>query len=418
VSDVGWIGSLLTAARPKAVAALLRQFRDLDLAEEAFQEASLRALKTWPVNGPPRDAAAWLVMVGKNVAIDGVRRQRRLDPLPPDEAISDHGDDAASLAERIDHGDYRDDILRLMFICCHPALPESQQIALALRIVSGLSVKEIARLFLVGEAAMEQRITRAKARIASADVPFEAPGPIERTQRLAAVMAMVYLVFNQGYTADVANEGANSTLCEEAIRLARLLLRIHPNDPEVMGLTALCLLQHARASARYDGDGQQILLDDQDRSRWDRRLIVEGLALLDKALRHRQPGPYQVQAAIAALHARAGRAADTDWAQIELLYGTLERMRPSPVVTLNRAVAASKVRGPDAALAMLDALAAQLDSYFYYHGARGALLKQLGRLAEARAAFNRAIGLAATPLEAANIRRELDRLATEQTPTS
>ena len=260
MTDTGWISSILTAARPKAIAALLRQFRDLDAAEEAFQEACLRALKSWTRNGPPRDAAGWLIMVGKNVAIDSLRRQRRLQPLPPDEHISDLADADAAIAERIDESHYRDDILRLLFVCCHPELPATQQIALALRIVSGLSVSQIARAFLVSEAAMEQRITRAKARIAAADIPFDAPGAAERADRLAAVMAMLYLVFNEGYTTDVAVNGARAPLAAEAIRLTRLLVGLFPTEPEVMGLTAMMLLQHARSPARFDSQGQAVLL--------------------------------------------------------------------------------------------------------------------------------------------------------------
>lgn len=411
MSDTSWISAVLTSARPQAVAALLRYFRDLDTAEEAFQEACLRALKTWPTNGPPRDAASWLIMVGRNSAIDATRRQRRLQPLPPDELISDLSDAEAALVDRVDEADYRDDILRLLFVCCHPGLPATQQIALALRIVSGLSVGQIASAFLVSEAAMEQRITRAKARVAAAEVPFGTPGAVERAERLAAVAAMIYLVFNEGYTTNVAEQGARAPLCEEAIRLCRLLLRLYPTEPEIMALTALLLLQHARADARFDADGMVVLLEDQDRSRWNGKLIAEGLALIEKALRHRRPGPYQVQAAIAALHARAARFEDTDWNEIELLYGTLERMQPSPVITLNRAVAVSMTRGPEAALAIIEPLAGKLGGYFYFHGARGAFLKKLGRVEEARVAFDRAIALANTPAEAAHIRRQIDRLA-------
>ncbi|HEX6001872.1 MAG TPA: RNA polymerase sigma factor [Hyphomicrobiaceae bacterium] len=411
MSEHDWIGSVIAAARPQSMAALLRAFRDLDAAEEAFQEACLRALRLWPRNGPPRDAAAWLIMVARNAGIDTVRKQSRLQPLPPDELISDLTDVESAEAERIDEADYRDDILRLLFVCCHPGLPATQQIALALRIVSGLSVPQIARAFLVTETAMEQRITRAKSRIAGAQVPFETPGAVERSERFAAVAAMIYLVFNEGYTTNVAEHAAKAPLCEEAIRLARLLLQLFPAEPELMGLAALMLLHHARAAARFDADGAAILLEDQDRTLWDGRLIAEGLALVDKAIRHRRPGPYQVQAAIAALHARAARSCDTDWAGIDRLYATLERMQPSPVVTLNRAVAVWKVRGAAEALAMIEPLAAKLASYFYFHGARGAFLKQLGRSEEARVAFDRAISLANTPAEAANIRGQIERLA-------
>jgi len=410
VTDTAWMGAVLAAARPQAMAALLRYFRVLDTAEEAYQEACLRALKSWPRNGPPRDAAAWLIMVGKNAAIDAVRRQKKQQPLPSEELISDLSDVEADRVEEIDAADYRDDILRLLFVCCHPALPATQQIALALRIVSGLSVPQIARAFLVSEAAMEQRITRAKARIAGAEVPFETPSAADRAGRVAAVAAMIYLVFNEGYTTSAAENGVRSPLCEEAIRLARLLLGLFQTEPEIMGLTALLLLQHARAPARFAPDGTAVLLEDQDRALWSRPLIAEGLALIDKAVRHQRPGPYQVQAAVAALHARAATAAETDWAGIAELYATLERMQPSPVVTLNRAVAVAKVRGSAEALALVDPLESKLGGYFYFHGTRGALLLQLGQRQAARVAFDRAIALANTPAEAAHIRGQLDRL--------
>ena len=264
-----WIGTVITAARPQVMAALLRNFRDFDAAEEAFQEACLRALKSWTQNGPPRNSAAWLIMVARNAAIDTVRKQSQLRPLPPEEMISDLSDTEAAEAQRLDEADYRDDILRLLFVCCHPDLPSTQQIALALRIVSGLTVSQIARAFLVSEAAMEQRITRAKSKIAGAHVPFEVPGAIERSERLAAVAAMIYLVFNEGYTTNVAEHGAKAPLCEEAIRLCRLLLRLFPTEPEIMGLAALVLLQHARSAARFDANGAVVLLEDQDRTKWD-----------------------------------------------------------------------------------------------------------------------------------------------------
>jgi RNA polymerase sigma-70 factor (ECF subfamily) len=320
------------------------------------------------------------------------------------------------LAERLDGSHYRDDVLRLLFICCHPDLPATQQIALALRIVSGLSVKQIARAFLVGESAMEQRITRAKSRIAAAQVAFETPGAVERSERLAAVSAMIYLLFNEGYSASGAAKDAASPLCEEAIRLARLLLRLFQTEPEIMGLTALLLLQHSRAPARFDADGAVILLDDQDRSLWNQTMIAEGLALIDKAMRHRRPGPYLVQAAIAALHARAARPADTDWAEIDLLYATLERLQPSPIVTLNRSIAVAKLNGPEAALAMIEPLEPQLSGYFYFFGAKGGLLLQLGRKREARIAFDQAIALANTAAEANHIRLHLDKLLQDCTP--
>jgi RNA polymerase sigma-70 factor (ECF subfamily) len=411
MSDLAWIEAAIVAARPQAVGALLRYFRDLDTAEEAFQDACLRALRNWPQNGPPRNPAAWLIMVGRNAAIDGVRRRGKLTALPDESEISDLDDVEDAAVERLDGADYRDDVLRLLFICCHPDLPQTQQIALALRIVSGLTVKQIARAFLVGEAAMEQRITRAKAKVAAADTPFETPGPVERAERLAVVAAMVYLVFNEGYTASRETAEQRAPLCDEAIRLGRLLLRLFQTEPEIMGLTALMLLQHSRARARFDAEGAVILLDDQDRSRGDRQMIAEGLALIDKAMRHQRPGPYQVQAAIAALHARAERAENTDWTNIDRLYAALEQMQPSPIVTLNRAVAVSKAHGPEQALAMIEPLEPKLAAYFYFHGARGAFLEQMGRRAEAREAFNQAIALANTAAEANHIRMHLDKLA-------
>lgn len=413
MTDLGWMDAVLGAARPQVMGALLRYFRNLDTAEEAFQEACLRALRTWPQNGPPRDSAAWLIFVGRNAALDDVRRRTRQVPLPDEATFSDLEDAESALADRLDGQHYRDDILRLLFICCHPELPGTQQIALALRIVCGLSVKQIARAFLVSEAAMEQRITRAKARIAEAGVPFEAPGAPERAERLAAVMAMIYLVFNEGYSAPADATATRARLAGEGLWMVRLLQRVFPSEPEVMGLAALMLLQQARESARFDGAGGLILLEDQDRGLWDGKRIAEGLALIDKAMRHRRPGPYQVQAAIAALHARAPSAEDTDWTQIDLLYANLERLQPSPVVTLNRAVAVNKVRGPAAALAMIEPLAERLSGYFYFHGVQGALLQQLDRRDEARNAFDRAIALAHTPAEAAHIRQHLDHLDKE-----
>ena len=413
MTDPAWIDAALTSARPQAVGALLRYFRDLDLAEEAFQDACLRALKSWPQKGPPRDPAAWLILVGRNSGIDSVRRRARQQALPAEETISDLDDVEAPLAERLDGSDYRDDILRLLFICCHPDLPAIQQVAVALRIVSGLSVRQIARAFLVSEAAMEQRITRAKAKIGQADVAFEAPGAAERAERLATVAAVIYLIFNEGYSSTVAEADARAPFAEEAIRLARLLLRLFPSEPEILGLAALMLLQHSRAAARFDEDGQIVLLDDQDRGRWNRPMVTEGLALLDKALRHASPGPYQVQAAIAALHARAAQAVDTDWAGIDRLYATLEAMTPSPVVTLNRSVAISRTQGPEAALAMIEPLADKLSGYFYFHGAKGRYLMLLGRNREARTAFDQAIALANSAPEAAHIRLHLDRLQAE-----
>jgi RNA polymerase sigma-70 factor (ECF subfamily) len=298
----------------------------------------------------------------------------------------------------------------LLFICCQPDLPATQQIAVALRIVSGLSVQEIASAFLVSEAAMAQRITRAKRAMTESAVAFETPGPVERAERLNTVAAMIYLLFNEGYSASGGDAHVRIPLCEEAIRLGRLLLRLFPGETEIMGLTALMLLQHARARARLDANGNIVLLDDQDRRLWDRALIGEGLVLVEKAQRLAIPGTYQMQAAIAAVHARAARPQDTDWSRIDQIYAVLELLQPSPVVTLNRAVAVSKLRGPAAALQMLGPLAEPLAGYFHYFGVKGALLKELGRADEARQAFNKAVSLARTAAEAAHIRMNLDSL--------
>jgi RNA polymerase sigma-70 factor (ECF subfamily) len=413
MTEMAWIDAALNSARPQVMGALLRYFRDLDTAEEAFQEACLRALKNWPLNGPPRDPAAWLIFVGRNSALDEVRRRGKHDALPADDLISDDEDAEADLAERLDNAHYRDDVLRLLFICCHPDVPATQQIAVALRIVSGLSVKEIARAFLVSESAMEQRITRAKGRIAAAGEPFETPGAVERAERLGTVASMIYLLFNEGYSASGGDVHVRLPLCEEAIRLVRLLLRLFQSEPEIMGLTALLLLQHARSPARLDANGDIVLLEDQDRSLWRRDLIDEGFVLIDKALRHWRPGPYQIQAAIAAVHAHAATAAATDWSEIDQLYAVLEKLQPSPVVTLNRAVAVSKARGAEEALAMIEPLAKPLAGYFHFFGLKGALLMQLGRTEEAGVAFDRAIALANTAAEAAHIRMHLDRLKKE-----
>jgi len=410
VTDVAWIGAALAAARPQAVAALLRYFRNLDVAEEAFQEACLRALKTWPVNGPPRDPAAWCIFVGRNSALDEMRRRNKHEALPDDDVIPDAEDPESALVERLDSSAYQDDVLRLLFICCQPDLPATQQIAVALRIVSGLSVQEIASAFLISEAAMAQRITRAKRAMTQAAVAFETPGPVERAERLNTVAAMIYLLFNEGYSASGGDAHVREPLCEEAIRLGRLLLRLFPSESEIMGLTALMLLQHARAAARLDENNNIVLLDDQDRGKWNREMINEGLVLVEKAQRQGAPGTYQLQAALAAVHARAARAQDTDWSQIDQIYAVLEALQPSPVVTLNRAVAVSKVRGPAAALELLAPLAEPLAGYFHYFGVKGALLKELGRSDEAREAFNKAVSLARTAAEAAHIRMNLDKL--------
>jgi RNA polymerase sigma-70 factor (ECF subfamily) len=414
--DPAHIDLAILAARPKAIAALLRCFRDLDTAEEAFQEACLRALQTWPQKGPPRDPAAWLIIVGRNAALDSKRRHSSTEPLPAADSFLDARDDLTP--ERLDESQYRDDILRLLFVCGHPSLPATQQIALAQRIVSGLPLQQIAKAFLVSPAAMEQRITRAKRVLAEAGVEFDTPGAAERRTRLAAVSTMIYLIFNEGYGSTPETAAVRNALADEAIRLGRLLLSLFPTDPEIFGPLALMLLQQSRAAARFDANGEIVLLDEQDRSRWNRTLIDEGRLLLERAAVYQTPGPYQLQAAIAALHASAARPEDTSWKQIDSLYQALETLQPSPVVTLNRAVALWKLSGPQAALEMIDPLHSELDGYFYFHALHGALLEDLNRLDDARKALNRAIVLANSLAEANFIRRELDRLVAQPLPHS
>lgn len=407
------VGPALEEARPRAMGALLRALRDLDAAEDAFQTACLRALKTWPERGLPADPAAWLIVAGRNAAIDAARRLQKQQPLPDEAVLSDLDDHEARVAETMDAARYPDDVLRLLFVCCHPDLPPAHQIALALRVVCGVSTARIARAFLVGERAMEQRLTRAKARIAEAGVPFAPPAPAERAERLGAVMGMLYLLFNEGYSApDPAAAGAKAALCDEALRLARLLIGLFPDDAELAGLTALMLLQHARTAARHDGEGGIVLLEAQDRAHWDRAMIAEGIALVTQGLRTAggDPGTYLLQAAVAAEHARAARPGDTDWRAIERLYALMERVQPSPVVTLNRAVAVAKVSGPAAALALIEPLADRLADYLHFHGARAALLLDLGRRDEARASLVRALDLADTPAVADYLRRRLASL--------
>lgn len=411
MNDTAWITESLKDSRARALAALLRYFRDLDTAEEALQEACVQAIRVWPADGAPRDPVAWLVLVGRNAGIDELRRRARHEPLPAEDLMSDTDDADPALMARLEHLRYRDDVLRLLFVCCHPALPLPQQLALALRVVSGLSLAELASAFLVSEDAMEQRITRAKRRLGELRVPFEAPGRIETGRRLSAVLSTLYLVFNEGYSASGGDQHLRPALCEEAIRLARLLHGLFDDDAEVGGLLALMLLQHARAPARLDAAGDVVLLEAQDRTRWDPALTDLGLACLHDALAKQAPGPYQLQAAIAATHARAARAELTDWAEIDRLYAALEALQPSPVVTLNRAVAVCQLRGPAAALRLVDPLAQSLAGYFHFHGLRGALLHELDRTDEARAALDCALAIARTPAERRHIQARLAALS-------
>lgn len=407
------LDAILAAARPQVVAALTRRFRDLDRAEEGYQTACLRALASWPGKGRPRDPVAWLILVGRNAVIDELRRESRHAPLEAELTEAPLADAEAAAIARLEAEDYRDDILRLLFICCRPELPRSDQLALALKVVAGLSVQEIARAFLVRPKAMEQRLTRAKRKAAAAGISFDTPSVAERAQRLAAVSTLLYLMFNEGYSS--AGNGAHlrAALCEDAIRLQRLLLRLFPGQSEVMGLLALCLFQHARARARLDTEGRIVLLEDQDRGLWDRYLIAEGRVLIEKALLKGRPGPYQIQAAIAGVHCAAAAPEATDWVEIERLYRALEQAQPSPVVTLNRAVAVAQLDGPAAALALIEPLAGALEGYLYFHGARAAWLEELGRVPEAAEAYGRALALCTTPAETAHLKARLAALKEE-----
>ncbi len=400
-----WLEARFAEIRPKAVAALTRQFRDLELAEEAFAVSCLRAVQAWPKRGRPDDPFAWLLAVGRNAGIDILRRAARARDLGLPEPPAPAAEDA--LIADLDAGGLRDDVLRLLFICCHPDLAPRDQSALALRIVAGLSVAEIARAFLIKPKAMEQRLTRAKRTATRAEVPFETPDLAERHKRLRTVSLMVYLLFNEGWSASTGETQIRTALCEEAIRLARLLLDLFPAVGELMGLLALFLFQHSRRLARLDAVGELVPLDDQDRTSWDRAMTTEARALLEKALRHAAPGPYQIQAAIAAVHAAAPAADDTDWREIERLYAALYLLEPTPVVKLNHAVAVAKVDGPAAALDMLATLADALDAYKWFHTTRAAFLTELGDFGAAGAAYQRALSLDTTAPERRHLRRKI-----------
>lgn len=367
MSAHAWFEARFAAIRPKALAALARQFRDVDLAEEAFATACLRALKTWPANGLPDDPFAWLLTVGRNAAFDRLRRERPVTALDPDREMAPLADGQPdiehALVEALDQDALRDDVLRLLFICCHPDLAQQDQLALALKIVAGMSVDEIARAFLVKPKSMEQRITRAKRKVTEAGIPFETPDLAERARRMKAVSLMLYLLFNEGWSASSGELQIKKPLCDEAIRLARLLLELFPGLSELMGLLALFLFQHSRCQARLDVKGDLVPLENQDRSLWDQAMIREGRALLQKAHRHGAPGPYQIQAAIAAVHAEASQEHETDWRRIEGLYQALYAIEPTPVIRLNQAAALAKVEGPAAALALIDPLASALQNY-------------------------------------------------------
>jgi RNA polymerase sigma-70 factor, ECF subfamily len=377
----------------RVLAALIRLLGDFDLAEEALQDAFMAATEQWPRDGVPANPRAWLISTGRFKAIDRLRRRARFDALLG-ELAARLDEQAAPDPAELDDQALEDDRLRLVFTCCHPALPPDAQVAMTLREVCGLTTEEIAGAFLTGPPTVAQRIVRAKAKVRAARIPYEVPPREELAGRLDAVLRVVYLVFTQGYAPASGESVVRADLAEEAIRLGRLLVELLP-EPEALGLQALMLLQDSRRAARTTAHGDLVLLADQDRSRWDRRRIAEGNALLERAVSSGQVGPYTLQAAIAAAHAAAPTAAATDWDRIVALYDLLARADPSPVVELNRAVAVAMRDGPPAGLELIEAIleGGQLDGYHLAHAARADLLRRLGRTADARAAYRRALEL-------------------------
>jgi RNA polymerase sigma-70 factor, ECF subfamily len=378
----------------RAVAALIRAVGSFDLAEDAVQDAFAIALERWPREGVPDNPGAWITTTARHRVIDRIRREQT------GRAKTEAADRLRALEELSDEmHEIPDERLRLVFTCCHPALPMDSRVALTLRTVGGLSTREIARAFLSPEPTVAQRLVRAKKKIREAGIPYRVPPHDLLEERLTGVLAVLYLVFNEGYSATSGDDLVRVDLCDEAIWLTRMVDRLLPDQAEVRGLLALMLLQHSRRATRTDVAGQLVLLEDQDRARWDHEMIDEGVAVLDDALDLRTPGPYQVQAAIAALHAQAPRPDDTDWPQIATLYGALAAAAPSPVVELNRAVAVAMADGPGAGLPLIDALADDLDTYHLLHAARADLLRRLERREEAAAAYRRALELVTNPAE-------------------